>query len=196
MDLSEQEIVAGLKKQDDSAYKALYEKHYQALCCFAEILVKDPYTAETIVGDVIFHLWELGPSLDIKSSLRSYLIAAVKNRCLNHLALDSVRKVKLYPQTDFGKGDLDIFDTSVPVNGLIAKELEHEVNEAIDALPPKTRNVFLKSRVDGKTYAQIANELKISVNTVKYHISEALSLLSASLSKAIISMALLLFLTR
>ena len=55
-------------------------------------LVGDPFLAETIVGDVIFHLWEIRETLDINSSLRAYLMRAVRNRCYNHISSEKEKK--------------------------------------------------------------------------------------------------------
>lgn len=46
-----------LQEGNESAYKYLYEHHYVVLCHIAENYVKDRFIAETIVGDVIFHIW-------------------------------------------------------------------------------------------------------------------------------------------
>ena len=55
------------------------------------------------------------------------------------------------------------------------------MQDAIDALPPATRNVFLKSRIGGRKYEEISREEGISVNTVKYHIKQALRLIDEHL---------------
>ena len=59
MDVKEQSIVQKLRNGDQGAYRYLYDRHYVVLCQFANELVGDPFLAETIVGDVIFHLWEI-----------------------------------------------------------------------------------------------------------------------------------------
>lgn len=65
----------------------------------------------------------------------------------------------------------------------LALELEQEIRNAIDRLPEECKVVFKKSRFEEKRYEQIAEELGISVNTVKYHIKNAISRLNADLSK-------------
>ena len=73
MDVKERLIVQKLRNGEQDAYRYLYDRHYVLLCQFANELVGDPFLAETIVGDVIFHLWEIRETLDINSSLRAYL---------------------------------------------------------------------------------------------------------------------------
>lgn len=71
MDVKERLIVQKLRNGEQDAYRYLYDRHYVLLCQFANELVGDPFLAETIVGDVIFHLWEIRETLDINSSLRA-----------------------------------------------------------------------------------------------------------------------------
>lgn len=85
MEQTELLIVEQLKKGNERAYKFLYEQHYQILCHVAAQYVKDDFLAETIVGDVIFHLWEIRESLEINNNLRSYLLQSVKHRCMDYL---------------------------------------------------------------------------------------------------------------
>ena len=178
MPVPEEYIIRGLRNHDDDAYRYLFEHHYSYLCAFAEMIVKDPYTSETIVGDLFCHLWEMGGKLDIKGvGIRPYLVSAVKRRCINFLEQNFVRKEVC------GDFDLDIAAQDNPTAHLIFKELDGRISAAIENLPEKTRRVFKLSRFDGKTYLEISNELGISVNTVKYHMKEAFSYLSDALEE-------------
>ena len=175
MSVSDDYIVRGLRNHDDDAYRYLFEHHYSSLCAFAEMMVKDSYTAETIVGDLFCHIWEMNSRLDIKGDLRSYLVTAVRRRCINFLDQNFVRK------EISGDFDEEMVTQESPTGQLLMRELDGKIKSAIDALPEKTRRVFKKSRFEGKTYAEISEELGISVNTVKYHMREALSNLTEAL---------------
>ena len=85
MDYSEKLVVNGLRKGDTKAFKSLYDTHYQVLCHFASRYLRDDYLAESVVGDVMFHLWENHERIEVEVSLRSYLIRCVRNSCLDHL---------------------------------------------------------------------------------------------------------------
>ena len=164
--IEEQLLIHQLKQGKDAAYRLLYEKHYAVLCHLAREWVGDDYTAESLVGDVIFHLWEIRESLEIRVSLRSYLLQAVRNR-------DGRQPLaERYIQSD-----------DYPLGRLLERELEYEINRSIAALPAECRQVFLKSRFERKKYEEIAAELGVSVNTVKYHIKNALARLHDSLGK-------------
>lgn len=187
--IEEQLLIYQLKQGKEAAYKLLYEKHYAVLCHLAREWVGDDYTAESLVGDVIFHLWEIRESLEIRVSLRSYLLLAVRNRCLDYLASRRERTEIAFSALE-GEGDgkqplteryiqLDDY----PLGRLLERELEQEIRRSIAALPAECRQVFLKSRFERKKYEEIAAELGISVNTVKYHIKNALARLHDSLGK-------------
>ena len=83
MDYSEKLVVNGLRKGDTEAFKYLYDTHYQVLCHFASRYLRDDYLAESVVGDVMFHLWENHERIEVEVSLRSYLIRCVRNSCLD-----------------------------------------------------------------------------------------------------------------
>ena len=76
MEITERIIIEQLKRGNEEAYKLLYRHHYALLCHVAHEYVEDGFLSETLVGDVIFHLWEVHETLDIQVSLRSYLVRA------------------------------------------------------------------------------------------------------------------------
>lgn len=176
MENTEKLIVEQLKNGNEDAYKYIYDYHYVLLCYVANQYLNDNFLSETIVGDVIFHLWEIRETLNITISIRSYLIKAVRNRCIDYLKSRSEEK---YLQSD-----------NYPLGILLERELEHEIRMAIDKLPVECRCVFEKSRFEEKKYEEISQELGISINTVKYHIKNALSFLQTELSKYLIALIL------
>jgi RNA polymerase sigma-70 factor (ECF subfamily) len=86
MEITERIIIEQLKRGNEEAYKYLYRHHYALLCHIAREYVGDDFLAEMLVGDVIFHLWEVHETLDIQVSLRSYLVRAVRNHCMDYLS--------------------------------------------------------------------------------------------------------------
>jgi RNA polymerase sigma-70 factor (ECF subfamily) len=192
MQYSEELIVEQLKQGHEDAYKYLYDHHYTLLCCIANEYVKDSFISETIVGDVIFHLWEIRDSLEI-TSIRSYLVRAVRNRCINYLNLKrekyEISFSYLLPEKISEEKRIE-FD-NYPLGTLLERELENQINKAIDKLPEESRRVFKMSRFEEKKYEVIAQELGISVNTVKYHMKNALMSLRRDLGKYLITLLLL-----
>lgn len=189
MDYSEKLIANGLKAGDTEAYRYIFNTHYQVLCYTANRYVHDQFVAETIVSDVIFRLWEKRDSIDINVSLRTYLAQSVRNASMDYLRSKRQRyEVAESRLTAYGDmPEPKAAETDNPLDNVIGSELENRVEEAIALLPPECRRVFEMSRFMGKRHSEIAAELGISINTVKYHIRNALKLLSDRLGKYVVA---------
>ena len=194
--MQEQILLQKIKLGDENAFRYVFETHYGLLCSIASEFLKDDFLAETIVGDVILYLWEKRETIEIQSSLRAYLVKAVRNKCLNYQQLQYVvKETRLSEQDEFldTNGTFLISD-SQPLATLLEKELEIEIEKSINNLPEECRQVFKMSRFDQMKYEDIAQELNISVNTVKYHVKNALAKLRSDLSQYISVWALWLYL--
>lgn len=190
MEKTEKLIVEQLKAGNERAYKFLYDQHYQILCHVAAQYVHDDFLAETIVGDVIFHLWEIRGTLNIETGIRAYLMACVRHRCMDYI------KSQHCHREIAGMQDFPVLyyveDSDYPLGRLLEKELEGEIMKAVERLPEECRRVFMLSRFKERKYEEIAQELNISVNTVKYHIKRALALLHDDLGKYLIAAMMVL----
>ena len=200
MYVMEEQLIKKLRKGDEKAFRLLYDRHYVLLCRFANQILNNAALAEEVVDDVIFYLWEHRSEVEIRYSIRAYLMRAVRNRCLNELQSQSHRE-ELHLSSFLSPESMDFLDflfvdDKQPLGMLLEQELEDElkryVNQAkgadvvifvggIDELPLECRRVFYKSRFEQKKYEEIAEELGISVNTVKYHIKNALAFLQKRL---------------
>ncbi|MDR2763997.1 MAG: RNA polymerase sigma-70 factor [Tannerella sp.] len=180
--ISELEVIAGIKEGREEAYRYVYEHLYKMLCMVACERVNDRIAAEMIVSDVIFSLWQNRQSLVIHTSLRGYLIKAVRNRCLNYLT-QTERRISLSQSCDHSEAVYTQANvcSETPLTGLIEKELDLKINACIEALPPQTRRIFCLSRFKKMKYEEIAGQTGVSVDTVKYHIKSALTRLRAEL---------------
>ncbi len=180
-------ILEQLKAGNNGAYKYLYEHHYSILCHFAEKYLRDPALAENIVEEVIFHLWENRDSLSIRSTLRSYLMQSVRNKCLDELKSLRYRRyrniVSLEDVSASSAFSGYVTEEGHPLGELLEKEMEDKMQQAIASLPDECRKVYLLSREESLSQKEIAQRLGISVNTVKYHMKNALRILTASLKK-------------
>ena len=179
-------LMALIRRGDQSAFRTLFERHYALLCSYAQSILHDASLSEEVVDDVFFALWKGREVLVISTSLRAYLIAAVRNGCLNELKSAAHRQAMQAsslsePGTIAFIGHL-LEDKSHPLGTLILKELESTLLHHIGQLPPECRAVFIASRLHAKSYQEIAHDLGISVNTVKYHIKNALAYLHQHMS--------------
>ncbi len=135
---------------------------------YALRLCEDVDAAQDIVQSAFMEVWtKLEAGLEI-ASLKAYMYRAVHNAALS-LLRRSGREEEL-PREDFCPVTEEDIDTS---------ERDALLWQAIDALPVRRREIFLMSKRDGMTYAQIAAELALSVKTVENQISKALASLRA-----------------
>lgn len=197
--MEDQLIIDQIKRGDERAFKYVFDNHYTLLCRFANQLLHDPQLAEEIVDDAIFYLWEHREELTITHSIRAYLVQSVRNRSLNMLNSAMYRYEQhtsdITPEENIEFLDALFVDDRHPMGLLIEKELEKEVMACVDELPDECRRVFKMSRFRGMKQEDIARELNISVNTVKYHIKNALAYLRIHLASCLAS-ALITFLTK
>lgn len=185
MNTEEQLLFEQLKRGEERAYGVLYEKHYAVMCHFANFYLHDKFAAEAAVEDVIYHIWENREKLSISISIRSYLVRAVRNKCLDTLKLKRNQTEQtissLSEKSNYYIDNQCAYDS--PHGTLLSKELEDKIIIAIESLPAECKQVFLKSRMENKKNQEIAEELGISINTVKYHIKNALKILREKLGK-------------
>ena len=194
---SETEIIAGLKAGREEAYKYIYDRQYKILCIIAREYVNDIFISEMIVSDVIFSLWKNREALDINQSLRSYLIKAVSNRCLNYISQSERHETaKSYIGDILEKEQVDNYEShhDYPLSILIEKELDLKIKDCIASLPELTSRIFCLSRFNNLKYEEIATQLNVSIDVVKYHIKSGLSHLRKSL-KDYLPLFLIIFLS-
>ena len=150
-----------------AAFRELFDRYYAPLCRFAEFWLRDRASAEEVVLDVYTHVWQHAAELRITVSVRAYLFRAVRNRALNRLRDD---RFSYIPFEELG----EVFASP--------ESLQIET-EAVSQLPGRCRDIFLKSRSEQLSNAEIAAEMHISVKTVEAQMSKALRRLRGLLHK-------------
>lgn len=180
MSVGDQYLIKSVQEGNKEAFKYIYDKYYAPLCIHADRYVRDHNTAEDIVSKLIATLYEKRDKLLINTSLVSYLYNAVRNSALNYLR-DNKKVTEGRISLDQLPGSYEFAIREKCTDSLIAKELEDKIVDAIEKLPPKCREVFIKSRFEEKSYKEIAEELNISVNSVENHVAKALKKLRVHL---------------
>jgi RNA polymerase sigma-70 factor, ECF subfamily len=182
--MTDQEIALKICKGDHSAIQYLYHKYYVGLCTYANRFIKNKTSAEEIVQQTFFKLWEKRGSLEITESIIAYLYRAVKNNSLNYLKHQQIvnRYNETYTQSLLEAEEYIAISQETGLSIYIAQELEHKINAAIENLPEQCREIFKMSRFDGLKHIEIADKKGISLNTVQKQISIALSKLKTELN--------------
>ena len=153
---------------DKNRFKEVFKEYYNPLCNFASSIIKDRKVAQDVVQDVFTKLWAKRNELKIKTSEKSYLFQAVKNR-----AFELLRK-----REHEANVDLSMYSETYDQNNNIEEQankfmLKEYLYNSIRQLPPKCQEIFVLNKVNGLTYNEIADELEISVKTVENQIGKA-----------------------
>lgn len=167
----ELEIIKGLKKGDTKSLEFLFDSYYERLKTFANIIVKDSFLSEEIVCDFFTNFWFNRNKIEIKENLKSYLYKGVKNR-----AISAIRKSKKEIVKELNEY-FEIKSDCSPEKKIINEEEIKKINNILDLIPPRSKEVFILHRYDNFKYKEIAELLGISVKTVENHIVKALRIL-------------------
>ena len=163
-----------------------FNKYYRGLCVYAYKMTESKSAAEDIVQNLFVNLWEKKKNITIQTSVKSYLLRSVHNRCLDFIAHKSIKENhRLYHLNHFTEEEAIDYP-------LMDFELKERLKNAIDSLPDGIRESFIMNRIDGLTYKQIAEKEGVTVKAIEYRISKSLSILREVL-KDYLPLALLLF---
>ena len=167
------------KNKKSDTFKRLYFEHYTQLCQTVFRIVNNEDATKDIVQEVFIKYWENLGKIHIHESEYAYLKKACINGALNFLKENERRRQR----EDRFAHETDLQSGERPDRQYLGNETLDRVNNAIDTLPESCRRVFLLSRYEEKSYKEIGEMLKISVNTVEKHIGKALKALRKALEK-------------
>ena len=166
-----EDILPRLRAGDKSALKVLFDLHYLTVCKTMHRFIRDHSLVEDLAQEVFLRFWEKREKINITSSVEAYLRRMAVNEALGYLRRNKNRfEEEITPNISGG------MDDSVEQQ-FLHSELENNIREAINELPPKCRAVFQASRFEDMTYREIADQMDISVKTVENQMSKALKYL-------------------
>ena len=159
-------------------FSKLYVSYYARLVRFASLYVGAMGDAENIVQDFFLYLWERKEILPELQQPDAYLFSAVKHRCLNFLRSQLSIVDRRQPLSDIMEQEFKLKLYSLQLlddSQMSIDEVEKQICRAIDSLPERCREVFIRIREEKQSYAQVADELGISVKTVDAQLQKALT---------------------
>ena len=180
-DLVDKAIVQQVNKGSEQAFAELYKAYYAYLNAVAIYYLQDKEVAQEVVDDVFLNVWEKRENLIFP--IHYYLVRSVQNGCLNYIRSQRALQTALDGHRDEVLFFLEehILSTSTPLEDVELKETEAEIRRVVDNLPIKMRAVFEAYFYDGKSAEEIAEEMNLSVNTIRVQIKNALDKLKQSL---------------
>lgn len=169
--------ISGSKTDDTKNYEKLFAEWYAPLCNYAYSILRDEDDAKDMVQKTFYKLWDQRNELIIHTSIKSYLYRMVHNNCMNKIKEYRVR-AEHHQILAYEGNNTNAENTDAP---MLNAEFEQKVASAIELLPPRCKEVFKMSRFQQLSYAEIAQKLAISPNTVETQIVKALRMLRKQL---------------
>ncbi len=171
-----------LKYKDQ--FKEVYVSYYSRMKRFAQEYVAREEDAENIVQDIFFELWEKQLELTSLVNLNGFLFTMLKNRCI-----DFLRRKTLEQQASEEMQSEYIRTLKLKFNSLEALDsklinsnnIDTIVQDAINSLPERCREIFVMNKLEGKKQKVIARELNISIHTVESQMAIAYKKLKEAL---------------
>ena len=163
---------------NDSTFEDLFKSYLQDLMRFVCSYVNDEEVAKDIVHDVFFALLRNKKRLDVSYSMKSYLFTLARNYALNYL-----KHLRVVAMNEREVSDL--LENAGEELGVYEERL-NRLNEKLAELPEKQREVLMKCFVEGRKYKDVADEMEISVNSLKTHISRGLKFLRNELREDVV----------
>lgn len=152
-------------------FDELFRQYSRPLFYYAAKFVDDEI-ARDIVQDVFVKLWS-DESVTIRQSVNALLFTMVRNCCLQHLEKQKVRN-KYLQSTKLILREEELRFYMEEKASLLEQELENKLNEVLNSLPERCRQIFVMSRFENRKNREIAEELYISVKAVEKQITKAL----------------------
>ncbi|MDH6304811.1 RNA polymerase sigma-70 factor (ECF subfamily) [Parabacteroides sp. PF5-5] len=176
------------KLNNNTTFREMYLSYFPKLVHFSKAHILSQIDAENIVQDVFVYLWENKEVLNSVKNLNAFLFTMVKNRCIDYLRSKTQASGRKYSITDVQEKEFELklyalqrFDE----NSFSHEEIESIISNALETLPPRCREIFILSRMEGLKHKDIAQRLNISTNTIEGHISTALKKLREVLKEYI-----------
>lgn len=164
---NESDWIADIKAGDSAAFKYAFNLYYNRLCNYTAHFTSDFDEAEDIVQDVFIAFWNNRNRIVITTSIKSYLYKSCYYKYIDiyrkHKRIDQkVEEYRYQKLMDLEREKSDLKNEKIKV-----------LNDAIQELPPKCREVFMLSKYEGLKYQEIAEYLEISKKTVENQIGKA-----------------------
>jgi RNA polymerase sigma-70 factor (ECF subfamily) len=175
--LNLERTLSELSKDKELSLEVLFNYYYPRLYEFSKSFLKLEQGIDDILQEVFIRIWQNRKKIKDPATFNSYIFTITRNLLLNELRSrfnhqnlkDEIRKLSTGEEyAGFDKTQY--------------KELKNKLEQVIEELPDRQKEVFILSRTEGLSHKEIASKLQITTKTVEYHISLAIKSLKVHLS--------------
>ncbi len=169
-------FLCALRQGAPEAFDHLYALYYRPLCHFAENLIRNADIAQDLATESFIKLLQQSTDFDSTEGLKSFLYRITRNACYDYLRANrrhesSHAEIRYLTAEQEDNGEIQ----------LIRTEVLHTIYLAIEQLPQKYRGAIKLALLEDKKNEEIANDLKLSPQTVRNRKSEGFRLLRMAL---------------
>jgi len=182
-------LIKQIKQGNTVAFDTLYHSYFSKLFGFAYNLTQSREDAEEIVQEAFIKIWEMREELNEHKSFSSLLFTLAKHKIYNKTR----HRVYEFAYQHYFRQNHDdaVFEVQQQIDYLETKQF---LDEAIQKLPPKRKEIFMLSRMEGLSNKEIATRLDTSTSNIENHINKALKTLKTLLANQEVNLLLLLWL--
>ena len=164
--------VARIRAGDADALDHMFRSYYVELCSFALRYVRSRAEAEDLVHDVFAGIWAERSRWQVRDSLKAYLYAAVRNRAISALRRQIVER-RWEDQANAAYRIAPVHATNPAQLQLEREDLERMVGQVLTGLPDRCRLAVTLRWQRKLSYAEVAEAMGISINTVEVYLTRA-----------------------
>jgi RNA polymerase sigma-70 factor (ECF subfamily) len=164
-----------IRSGDQRALELLFSIYFPRLNDFARNVIRDDVLSQDIVQEIFVKVWEKRAEIE-SINLEAFLFRLVRNRCIDyikHLKVVNNRMQEIQLSSKYEELYRIDFVGNEPYV-LIEQELKFKIENTIQHLPERCREVFILSRMKGLKNKEIAEMLNINIKNVERHLSRAM----------------------
>lgn len=174
--MNERALVERAREGDSAAFEKLVTLYERKVYATAFRYTGNEHDAMDVSQEVFIRVFRFLNTFNLESSFSTWIYRITVNACKDHIRKRNARAELPLELTDEESGDytVEIADSTYdPVEIYERAELRHEIQQAIDDLPPSYKEIVILRDLGGLSYDEIADTLKIEVGTVKSRLSRA-----------------------
>ncbi|RBQ06651.1 RNA polymerase sigma-70 factor [Pedobacter miscanthi] len=168
--LSDQQLLEECSRDNLKAFNVLFDRYFTKLYRYALGYVNDACFAEEAMMDLMMWIWEKRHTLEIQGEFKYYIFRAAKNATIKAIRKRAIQTAPI----ESIENHISFISHSAD-HSILTSELEQDYKSELDLLSPQRKIVFQMSREEELSHAEIADNLDISINTVKNHIKFSLN---------------------
>lgn len=173
-DPSDDDLLLRYREGDEEAFRMLFDRYRGLVYNFARLMLGDAHRAEDLLQETFLSVVRAADRYEPRGHFRTWLLRMARNRCLNWLESERIRRVNL----------TDVSTALAPVTSPEIPETVGIVQHAIRRLPERQREAIVLYAFDSMSYQEIARVLDVPVNTVKTLIHRGRATLARALEAA------------